>query len=170
MLIKGRIWKFGDNIDTDLMMPQDTFRLSIEEQARAVFRVNRPGWVDQVERGDIIVGGKNFGMGSSRPAARTFKFLGIEAIIADSINGLFFRNSVNYGLPAFNLPDSLNYFQEGELAEIDPYVGTIKNLNTGRCFKTEVFPEILMKIIVSGGIIELLEKEGCVAPLEEFSR
>ena len=165
MLMKGQVWKFGDNMDTDLMMPQDTFRLSIEERARAVFRVNRPGWVDQVKKGDIIVAGKNFGMGSSRPAARTFKFLGIEAIIADSINGLFFRNCINYGLPAFNLPGSLNYFREGELAEIDPLAGTIKNLNTGICFEIGVLPEMLMKIIEAGGIIELLQKEGCLASL-----
>lgn len=168
MLIRGRVWKFGDHIDTDLMMPQDTFRLPIEERARAVFRVNRPGWVDQVKQGDIIAAGKNFGMGSSRPAARTFKFLGIEAIIADSINGLFFRNCINYALPAFNLPGVLNYFQEGEFAEIDPHAGTIKNLNTGICFEAEVLPEMLMKIIEAGGMIELLQKEGYLKPLEHL--
>jgi 3-isopropylmalate/(R)-2-methylmalate dehydratase small subunit len=169
MLIKGRVWKFGDDMNTDLMMPQDTFRLSIEEQARAVFRVNRPGWADQVKQGDIIVAGKNFGIGSSRPAARTFKFLGIEAIIADSINGLFLRNCINFGLPGFSLPGIVNYFQELELAEIDLNAGTIKNLNTETCLKIEVLPEMLMKIIDAGGIIELLQKEGYVAPFKDFS-
>ncbi len=168
MVIKGRVWKFGDNIDTDLMMPQEAFRLPVKERARAVFRVNRPGWVDQVKPGDLIVAGKNFGMGSSRPAARTFKFLGIEAIIAHSMNGLFFRNCINYGLPAFNLPDVERYFQEGELAEIDPRAGTIKNLNTGICLRTEGLPEMLLRIIEAGGMLELLQEEGCLERAENL--
>jgi 3-isopropylmalate/(R)-2-methylmalate dehydratase small subunit len=124
--------------------------------------------VDQVKQGDLIVAGKNFGMGSSRPAARTFKFLGIEAIIADSINGLFFRNCVNYGLPAFNLPGVQNYFKEGELAEVDPRAGTVKNVNTGVYLRTEGLPEMLMKIIEAGGMLELLQKEGCLERAEHL--
>lgn len=160
MLIKGRVWKFADNIDTDLMMPQDTLRLPLEEQAKSVFRANRPGWVDQVKKGDIILAGKNFGTGSSRPAARTLKFLGIGAIIADSINGLFFRNCINYGLPALNLPGISDEFQEGEVAEVDFLTGTVKNVDTDISLQAKVLPEMLMKIIEAGGIIELLQKEG----------
>jgi 3-isopropylmalate/(R)-2-methylmalate dehydratase small subunit len=163
LLIKGRVWKFGDNIDTDLMMPQDTFRLPIEERAKAVFRANRPGWVKKVKRGDVLVAGKNFGVGSSRPAARSLKFLGIEAIIAESVNSLFFRNCINYGLLALNLPCALNYFQEGDLVEIDPHGGTIKNMNTGSSFNAEPFPEMLIRIVEAGGMIELLQKEGYLA-------
>jgi 3-isopropylmalate/(R)-2-methylmalate dehydratase small subunit len=121
-----------------------------------------------VKRGDLIVAGKNFGVGSSRPAARTFKFLGIEAIIAHSTNGLFFRNCINYGLPAFNLPGVQNYFQEGELAEIDPRAGTVRNLNTGICLETQGLPEMLMKIIEAGGMLELLQKEGCLERAEHL--
>jgi len=165
MLIKGRVWKFGDNIDTDLMMPHGAFKESLHEQARLVFKANRPGWVDQVKQGDIIIAGKNFGTGSSRPAARLFKFLGIEAIIADSINGLFFRNCINYGLPAFNCLGVSEYFQEEDTAEIDPRAGTIKNLTTSVSLQTEVLPEMLMNIIMAGGIIELLKKENYLAPI-----
>lgn len=165
MVLRGRVWRFGDNIDTDQMMPQDTFRLPLKEQAKSVFKTIRPDWTDQVRQGDIIVAGNNFGTGSSRPAARTFKFLGIDAIVADSINGLFFRNCINYGLPAFNLPGATEYFQEGEVAEITPRTGTIKNLNTGVSFQAQALPEMLMRIIEAGGMIELLQEEGHLEPL-----
>lgn len=166
MLIKGRVWKFGDNIDTDLMLPNVAFKKRIDEQAKFVFKANRPGWADQVKKGDIIVAGKNFGTGSSRPAAQVIKFLGIEAIIADSINGLFFRNCINYGLLAFNLPGGSDHFQEGEVAEVDPHTGSIKNLSTGISLQTGALPEMLMKIIEAGGIIDLLQKEGCITPMQ----
>jgi len=104
MLLKGRVWIFGDNIDTDLMMPHGAFEKSVREQAQFVFKANRPGWVDLVKKGDIIVAGRNFGTGSSRPAALLFKTLGLEAIAAESVNGLFFKNCINFGLPAFNCP------------------------------------------------------------------
>ena len=73
----GRVWKFGDNINTDLMLPGSVLYSSPEQQARAVFMNNRPGWVDQVQQGDAIVGGFNYGMGSSRPAARSLRICGL---------------------------------------------------------------------------------------------
>jgi 3-isopropylmalate/(R)-2-methylmalate dehydratase small subunit len=152
-------------MDTDLMMPHGAFERALHEQARSVFEVNRPGWADQVKKGDILVAGKNFGTGSSRPAARLFKCLGIEAIAADSINGLFFRNCINYGLPAFNCPAVSESFQEGDIAEIDPEQGTIRNVTTGRSLQTAVLPELLMRVIRAGGIIELLTKEGYLEPV-----
>ena len=167
MLIKGRVWKFGDNIDTDQMMPQSAFKLPIEEQARSVFKTIRPGWASLVKSGDMIVAGKNFGIGSSRPAARVFRFMGIEAIIAESMNGLFFRNCINYGLLAINVPGVLEQFQEGEVAEVDPRTGMIKNLNTGISLQGPVLPEMLTKIVQAGGMIELLRKEGCLTPVEQ---
>ncbi len=167
MLIKGRVWKFGDNIDTDQMMPQSTFKLPVEEQARSVFKTIRPGWADQVKQGEIILAGKNFGLGSSRPAARVFRFLGIEAIVAESMNGLFFRNCINYGLLALNVPGVSEHFQEGEVAEVDPRTGMIKNLNTGVSLRGPVLPEMLIGIVQAGGMIELLRKEGCLTPVEQ---
>ena len=160
MVITGRVWKFGENIDTDQMMSSDAFRLPLREQAESVFKAVRPGWADQVKKGDIIVAGKNFGIGSSRPAAQALKFLGIEAIIAESINGLFFRNCINYGLPAFNLAGVEAYFLEGEAAEVDLSSGRIKNLNSGVSLQASALPEMLLKIIEAGGIVDLLLKEG----------
>ena len=167
MLVKGRVWIFGDNIDTDLMMPHGAFEKSLREQAQFVFKANRPGWVDLVKKGDIIVAGKNFGTGSSRPAALLFKTLGIEAIVAESVNGLFFRNCINYGLPAFNCPGVTESFKEGDVAEIDPQAGTIRNVATGKSLRTGILPEMLMNIIAAGGMIELLTKEGCLEPVGE---
>ena len=160
MVISGRVWKFGENMNTDLMMPPEAFRLSLAEQAKLIFRAVRPEWANQVRQGDIIVAEKNFGIGSSRPAAQAMKYLGIEAIVADSINGLFFRNSVNYGLPALSVSDVSKQFQEGDIARIDFLTGIVKNLNSGISIQANAFPEILIKIVESGGITELLLKEG----------
>ena len=158
----GYVWKFGDNINTDDMMPQEAFRLPPQEQAKWIFRALRPGWVDHVKPGDIIVAGRNFGTGSSRPAARSFKILGIHAIFAESINGLFYRNSINYGLPVFNWPDILQHFKEGERVEVDIRAGTIRHLDSGSLLQTDPFPDLLIKIIEAGGMIELLQKDGCL--------
>ena len=103
-MIAPRVWCFGDNINTDLILPGPYLYRSPEEQARAVFQSNRPGWVDQVGKGDAIVAGFNFGMGSSRPAARSVRACGVGFLLAETINGLFFRNAVNYGLLACECP------------------------------------------------------------------
>jgi 3-isopropylmalate/(R)-2-methylmalate dehydratase small subunit len=100
----GRVWRFGDNINTDLMLPGPYLYRDAEDQARAVFMNNRPGWVDQVQKGDAIVGGFNYGMGSSRPAARSLRICGVGFLLAETINGLYFRNAVNYGLLACECP------------------------------------------------------------------
>src|SRR3981189_3350565 len=112
-----RVWKFGDDINTDLMLPGPLLTASEEEQRRAVFSANRPGWVDQVRRGDIIIGGRNFGTGSSRPAARSLRNLGLGALIAESINGLFFRNAVSFGFLALQRPGITTAFEESQTAE-----------------------------------------------------
>ena len=112
MKFKARVWKFGENINTDLILPIQAFYLPAAEQPKYVFHANRPGWVDQVQPGDIIIGGKNFGMGSSRPAARSLKNLGLACLVAPSINGLFFRNCVNFAFPAIECPGVHEAFQE----------------------------------------------------------
>src|SRR5258706_10030509 len=119
MIFTGRVWKFGDNMNTDLMLPILAFYLSPQEQTRFVFKANRPGWVDLVQPGDIIVGGSNFGTGSSRPAARSLKNLGLGCLIANSINGLFFRNCVNYAFPAMECPGVFDAFFECDIAVLE---------------------------------------------------
>ena len=82
-MITGRVWKFGDNINTDLMLPGSLAYASEDAQRRAVFSANRPGWVDLVQKGDILIGGRNYGIGSSRPAARSLRNLGLGCLIAN---------------------------------------------------------------------------------------
>jgi 3-isopropylmalate/(R)-2-methylmalate dehydratase small subunit len=164
MKFTARVWKFGDNINTDLILPNIAFYLPAEEQLQYVFRANRPGWVDLVQPGDILIGGKNFGMGSSRPAARNLKNLGIACLVAEGINGLFYRNCVNFAFPAMDCLGIGELFEEGEAAEVDFDSGTVRNVTTGKNATARTIPPQLLKIIDAGGIFPLLEKEGAIAP------
>jgi 3-isopropylmalate/(R)-2-methylmalate dehydratase small subunit len=159
----GRIWKFGDNINTDLILPNVAFYLTPEEQLKFVFRANRPGWVDLVQPGDILVGGKNFGMGSSRPAARNLKNLGLACLVAESINGLFYRNCVNFAFPAMECSGIEGLLDEGETAEVDFDTGIVRNSRTGAENTGKMIPPQLVKIVAAGGIFALLEQEGAIA-------
>lgn len=159
---KGRIWKFGDEINTDLMVPSTSMTLPEKEMPKYCFSTNRPGWSSLVRKGDIIVGGKNFGIGSSRPGARVIKDLGISCLLAESINGLFLRNSINFGLPALACPGIYAAFQEGEIAEIYFKQGIIVNRNTGLKIHVKPLPDMLIKIIEAGGLIPMLDAAGCL--------
>src|SRR6187455_710792 len=164
MKFTARVWKFGDNINTDLILPNVAFYLTPQEQLKYIFRANRPGWVDLAQPGDILIGGKNFGMGSSRPAARNLKNAGVACLVAESINGLFYRNSVNFAFPAMECTGVEALFQEGDTAEVDFDAGTVKNLRTGESLPARKIPPELLKIVNAGGIFPLLEKEGAIAP------
>jgi 3-isopropylmalate/(R)-2-methylmalate dehydratase small subunit len=159
-----RVWKFGDNINTDLILPNVAFYLTPKEQLDYVFRANRPGWVELVEPGDILIGGKNFGMGSSRPAARNLKNLGLACLVAESINGLFYRNCVNFAFPATECTGVSDIFDEGDVAEVDFDVATVTKVANGKSLAMREIPPPLLKIIEAGGIFSLLEREGAIAP------
>jgi 3-isopropylmalate/(R)-2-methylmalate dehydratase small subunit len=163
MKFKARVWKFGDNINTDLILPVQAFYLPAEEQARWVFRANRPGWVDEVRPGDIIVGGRNFGMGSSRPAARSLRNLGLGCLVAQSINGLFFRNCINFAFPALECHDVFDTFNEGDIAEVDFDGAAVRNVTSGKQLDAIALPAPLLSLLKAGGIYPLLEKEGLIA-------
>jgi 3-isopropylmalate/(R)-2-methylmalate dehydratase small subunit len=162
--VSGKVWKFGDNINTDLMLPGYVHAATEEEQARAVFNANRPGWVSEVRRGDFIVGGRNYGMGSSRPAARSIRNVGIACLIADSINGLFFRNCVNFGMLAIECPGASAVFEEGQTAEVSLADFTVRNTVTGKVLNALPIPENLLALMRGGGIYPVLEKQGLIAP------
>jgi 3-isopropylmalate/(R)-2-methylmalate dehydratase small subunit len=165
-LIAGKVWKFGDDINTDLMLPGPLLFAGEEEQKRAVFSANRPGWVDQVRAGDIIVGGLNYGMGSGRPAARSLRNLGIRALLAESINGLFFRNAVNFGLLALQCPGIHAAFQEGQAAEVSLEDFTVRNRDTGARLKAQPVPATLLDLMTHGGLYPHLERQGLIEPRE----
>ena len=164
MKLKARVWKVGDNINTDLILPAVAFYLAPEEQLRYVFHANRPGWAEQVQKGDILIGGKNFGMGSSRPAARSLKNLGIACLVAPYINGLFFRNCVNFAFPAVECPGVDEAFEEGDIAEVDVERATVRNVTRGTMLTGKPMPPKLLALVKAGGIYPLLEKEGLIAP------
>lgn len=163
MHFTGRVWMVGDNINTDLILPIQAYYLSVEEQARWVFSANRPGWSSIVQKGDILIGGRNFGMGSSRPAARSLRNLGLGCLLAESINGLFYRNAVNFAFPAMEVPGIVDAFTEGDTAEVSFTEARVVNLRTETALNGIAMPAPLMRILEAGGIYPLLEREGLVA-------
>lgn len=166
-MISGRVWKFGDNINTDLMMPGPALYLPEAERIRYVFQANRPGWVDVMQPGDFIVGGRRYGVGSSRPAALSLRNLGVGCVIAESINGLFFRNCVNFGLLALECPGVHAMFEEGQTAVVSTEDFTVRNEQTGEVRKASPVPRQLVDLMCGGGIFRLLESQGLIAPLPE---
>jgi len=164
-VISGRVWKFGHSINTDLMMPGPALYLPEAERIRYVFQANRPGWVDQVRRGDFIIGGTSYGVGSSRPAALSLHNLGIGCLIAESINGLFFRNCVNFGLLELECPGVHGMFEEGQTASVSTDDLTVRNEQTGEVRKALPVPRQLVDLMCGGGIFPLLESQGLIAPL-----
>lgn len=165
LLKAGKVWKFGDNINTDLMLPGPYLYRSPEEQARAVFMNVRPGWVDQVAKGDAIIGGFNYGMGSSRPAARSLRNCGVGFLVAEALNGLFFRNAVNFGLLAFECPGVSAAFEEGDGAELSIEGWSIRNPRTGKSLAVTPVPEMLLSLMRGGGVLPQLEAQGLIAPV-----
>jgi 3-isopropylmalate/(R)-2-methylmalate dehydratase small subunit len=163
-MTSGCVWKFGDDINTDLMLPGPLLTVGEAEQARAVFSANRPGWVDQIASGDIIVGGRNFGTGSSRPAARSLRNIGLGCLLAESINGLFFRNAVSFGFLALECPGISAAFEEGHTAEVSIADWTVRNRDTGAVIGVKPVPERLLSLMTGGGIYPVLEAQGLIAP------
>ncbi|TQM01782.1 3-isopropylmalate dehydratase [Pseudonocardia kunmingensis] len=160
MDVSGRVWCFGDDINTDLIQPMHTVFKPLTEQHRYVFEANRPGWVDLVEPGDVIVAGRNFGTGSSRPAAKLLVDLGIGALVADSINWLFFRNCVNFALPALGCPGVRAMFAEGQHARLDLAAGLVENTDTGQTRHGTPWTPELLDIVAAGGLLKQLERDG----------
>jgi 3-isopropylmalate/(R)-2-methylmalate dehydratase small subunit len=160
MKITGKVWKFGHDINTDLIFPHTAFRVPEEEQAKLVFSDNRPGWSSLVTPGDIVVAGKNFGTGSSRPGALLMKRLGLGGMLSDSMNGLFFRNCVGYGFPALQAEGVSDLFEEGDIAEFDLRSGIIKNVTSGKELQGIPVSESMVETLEAGGIEAQLTKEG----------
>jgi 3-isopropylmalate/(R)-2-methylmalate dehydratase small subunit len=163
MNVEGRAWVFPeDNVNTDLMMPAATFRMSRAEQAKHVFASYRPGWADAVAPGDVIVGGRNFGTGSSRPAPQLMADLGITAVVAESLNGLFFRNCINSGVAATECPGIVAAVTEPDVVALDLSSGTVTNRRTGATLAGSALPEELIVIVTDGGLLPRLERGGYV--------
>lgn len=164
MIFEGKISKFGDNISTDLMMPGGIMintNAPVEENARYCLNTYRPGWAQNVEKGSIIIAGRNWGCGSSRPAPRFFKALNIGVIVADSMSRLFFRNAVNAGLPVLICKGVSEIFDEGDIARINIETGEVTNLTKGVTIQGENLSADSppAQILKTGGLSEFMRQE-----------
>ena len=159
----GKVWKFEHDINTDLVIPNFAVLMSVDEQREHCFSANRPGWVDEVEAGDVMVVGRNFGVGSARNIGAVFRVIGISGIVAESFNGLGLRNCVNSGMPSLPCADVLGIFEEGEVAEVDWTTGAVRNVTTGVTLQGNPVPPQLQHVIAAGGVEDVLRSEGYLA-------
>lgn len=156
---KSRVWKFGDDVDTDQIIPSQYLLLStIDEMTAYTFEPLIEGFAKQVKDGDVIVAGENFGCGSSREQApRVLKNLGIKAVIAASFARIFFRNAINIGLPVIICKEAHEHINSDDLLSLDLIQGLIETDEVSlSCTK---LPEYMQNILNEGGLIELLNKE-----------
>ena len=160
-MLRGRAFKFGDNISTDDIAPGRWFHLrsNLPELAKHLLEDVNPDFASQVKPGDFIVAGKNFGQGSSREhAAVIIKMAGVSAILAKSAARIFFRNAINVGLPVL-ICDS-DRIKDGDELEVDLKAGKVKNVTNGAELTSGKFPEVMLKILDEGGLIPYIKKHG----------
>ena len=156
-VIRGKVWKFGDNVDTDQIIPARYLNTSDPyELARHVMEDSEhTDFAQKHQEGDIIVAGRNFGSGSSREHAPiAIKFSGVPVVIAKSFARIFFRNAINIGLPIVEAPRAVDEINHGDEVEVDLEKGIIKNLSTGKEYTATRFPEELQAILRAGGLME----------------
>ena len=161
METKGRVWKYGDNIDTDVIIPARYLnRSDPNELAGHCMEDLDPSFVLKVKAGDIIIAGKNFGCGSSREhAPLAIKAAGISCIVASNFARIFFRNAINIGLPILECAQAVSETAPGDKIKIDFSTGNVQNLTSGKTYKAEPFPEFIQDLIRSGGLIESIKKQ-----------
>jgi len=154
----GRAWVFGDNVDTDVLAPGQYMKSGIEELARHCLESVQADFALAVRPGDVVVGGRNFGTGSSREQApQALAHLGVAALVAESFAGLFYRNAINLGLPAVVCAQARR-IRAGDRVRVDPAAGRIENLSTGEVLACEPIPAHLMQMLGDGGLVPHLEK------------
>ena len=156
MKAKGSVLKYGDNVDTDVIIPARYLNsYDAKELASHAMVDIDPTFVERLNLGDIVVGGKNFGCGSSREhAPLALKTAGVSCVIAKSFARIFYRNSINIGFAILECEEAANDIDEGNQVEIDFDKGIIYNLTKNHQYKAEPFPEFMQKIIASGGLVE----------------
>ncbi len=155
--IAGRAWVFGDSVNTDAMAPGLYFKAPMTEMARHCLETVDPVFAAQVKPGDIIVAGRNFGVGSAREqAAMALTHLGVGAVLAVSFGRIFYRNALNFGLPALTWPEAGTVLP-GDRLEVDPVAGLIKNSRTGERHAVPGIPAHLMAMVEAGGLMPWLK-------------
>ena len=159
MIIKGKVHKFGNDINTDdIIAAKYLVSTDAEELGKHCMETINPNFSQAVSPGDIIVAGNNFGCGSSREhAPLAIKGCGVSAVLAKSFAAIFFRNAINIGLP-FLESSQIEQINNGDMIEIDLATGIIKNITQNKSYKTQAFPEFLQQIVASGGLINYIKK------------
>ena len=155
----GKAWIFGDDVDTDVLAPGLYMKGSLEDLARHCLEAIDPDFAANVEEGDTVVAGANFGVGSSREqAAQVLRYLGIRALVAKSFGGIFFRNASNFGLVAVTCADT-DRVQPGDEITVDAGAGVINNITRNQIYNCDPLPSQLLEMIADGGLVSHLEKK-----------
>lgn len=160
MKIKGKAFKYGNDVDTDVIIPARYLNTTSKtELASHCMEDIDPSFVKEVKKGDIIVAGDNFGCGSSREHAPiAIKASGVSLVIANSFARIFYRNSINIGLPILECPAAVKAINKGDTVSCELSDGVIVNETTGEKFKAAPFPEFIQNIIADGGLLKHLTK------------
>ncbi len=162
MLFKGKAFKFGNDIDTDAIIPARHMNTSDPvELAKHCMEDADPEFINKITTGDILVAGKNFGCGSSREHAPiAIKYAGISSVVAKSFARIFYRNAINIGLPIFESPEAAEGISEGDQIEIDADAGVITNITKGEIYQAKAFPEFMQELIATGGLMAYVKEKG----------
>lgn len=158
-MLQGKVFKFGDDIDTDIIVPA-TYLSTFDpkELAKHCMEYTDPDFYKQVKEGDIIVAGKNFGCGSSREHAPiAIKGCGVSIVIAKSFARIFYRNALNIGLYILECPEAADAISQGDDVKVDVDTGVITDVTTGRTFKAAPFPKFIQNIIECGGLVNAIK-------------
>ncbi|TET44949.1 3-isopropylmalate dehydratase small subunit [candidate division TA06 bacterium] len=161
MILEGKAWKFGDDISTDLICPGRYFHLrsNLPELAKHVLEDADPEFASKVNKGDFVVGGRNFGLGSSREhAPKIIKVAGANGVIAKSFARIFYRNAINVGLPV--LECDTTGIETGDEIAVDLQEGTVTNVTKGETLKFEPLPPVMIRILTDGGLVAHIAKHG----------
>lgn len=159
-MIEGRVFKYGDNVDTDVIIPARYLNTSDPEQLAAhCLEDLDPSFREKVNKGDIIVAGSNFGSGSSREhAPLAIKSAGISCVIARSFARIFYRNAINIGLPILECGEAVDNIEAGDRVQVDLAAGAIENKRTRNTYRAEPFPPFMQQIIADGGLIASVKR------------
>ena len=152
--LRGRAWKFGDNVNTDGIIPAKyAIYTRPEDLGPHALEGTRPGWAQQVRPGDLVVAGTNFGCGSSREIAPVaMQGAGVAGVVAASFARIFFRNAINIGLPIFESEEAAAGIQEGDELELDQEKGEVRNLTRGEVYRATALPPFIQQLIEAGGL------------------
>jgi 3-isopropylmalate/(R)-2-methylmalate dehydratase small subunit len=155
MILRGQVWKYGDNVDTDAIIPARYLNVSTaEELAPHCMEDIDPSFASAVRSGDVIVADENFGCGSSREhAPLAIKGAGVSCVMARSFARIFYRNAINVGLPILECPAAVDETESGHQLEIVLQTGQVRNLTTGRVYQAERYPTFMVEIINAGGLV-----------------